>query len=109
MGASRLRIISRHILPNIISPIVIKATLDMGDAIAQTLVSRKWSKLLLLVGASAQDQQRAATAQASIKRYGLQVVATKPFKLVAVALANKLARMAFAIMISDQRYRGAPA
>jgi len=52
-----------------------------ADAIAQTLVSRKWSKLLLLVGPSPQDQQRAATAQASIKRYGLQVVAAKPFKL----------------------------
>ena len=52
-----------------------------SDAIAQTLVSRKWSKLLLLTGPSAKDQQRAATAQASIKRYGLQVVASKPFKL----------------------------
>jgi hypothetical protein len=50
-------------------------------AIAQTLVSRKWSKLLLLVGASPLDQPRSATAQASIKRYGLQVVASKPFKL----------------------------
>jgi ABC transporter substrate binding protein (PQQ-dependent alcohol dehydrogenase system) len=54
-----------------------------SDALAQTLVSRKWSKLLLLVGASAQDQQRAATVQASIKRYGLQVVASKPYKLSA--------------------------
>jgi ABC transporter substrate binding protein (PQQ-dependent alcohol dehydrogenase system) len=52
-----------------------------ADAVAQTLVSRKWSKLLLLIGPSAQDQQRAATAQAAIKRYGLQVVASKPFKL----------------------------
>jgi ABC transporter substrate binding protein (PQQ-dependent alcohol dehydrogenase system) len=52
-----------------------------ADALAQTLVSRKWSKLLLLVGPSPQDQLRAATAQASIKRYGLQVVATKAFKL----------------------------
>ncbi|MEJ8850593.1 ABC transporter substrate-binding protein [Variovorax rhizosphaerae] len=52
-----------------------------ADALAQTLVSRKWSKLLLLVGQSAQDQLRSATVQASIKRYGLQVVATKPFKL----------------------------
>jgi ABC transporter substrate binding protein (PQQ-dependent alcohol dehydrogenase system) len=51
------------------------------DALAQALVSRKWSKLLLLIGPSAQDQQRAATAQASIKRYGLQVVGTKPFKV----------------------------
>ncbi|HEY9065700.1 MAG TPA: ABC transporter substrate-binding protein [Burkholderiaceae bacterium] len=52
-----------------------------ADAIAQTLVSRKWSKLLLLIGTSPTDQQRAATAQASIKRYGLQVVGSKPFKL----------------------------
>jgi ABC transporter substrate binding protein (PQQ-dependent alcohol dehydrogenase system) len=54
-----------------------------SDALAQTLVSRKWSKLLLLVGPTPQDQRRAATAQASIKRYGLQVVANKPFKLSA--------------------------
>ncbi|WGT65354.1 branched-chain amino acid ABC transporter substrate-binding protein [Variovorax paradoxus] len=54
-----------------------------SDALAQTLVSRKWNKLLLLVGGSPQDALRAATAQASIKRYGLQVVASKPFKLSA--------------------------
>ncbi|RST53114.1 branched-chain amino acid ABC transporter substrate-binding protein [Variovorax sp. MHTC-1] len=54
-----------------------------SDALAQTLVSRKWSKLLLLVGSSAQDASRAATAQASIKRYGLQLVGSKPFKLSA--------------------------
>lgn len=54
-----------------------------ADALAQTLVSRKWSKLLLLVGNTPQDQLRAATAQASIKRYGLQVVASKPYKLSA--------------------------
>lgn len=52
-----------------------------ADALAQTLVSRKWSKLLLLTGPGPADAQRAATAQASIKRYGLQVVASKPFKL----------------------------
>ena len=52
-----------------------------ADALAQTLVSRKWSKLLLLVGPSPQDQLRAATVQASLKRYGLQVVGTKSFKL----------------------------
>lgn len=52
-----------------------------SDALAQSLVSRKWSKVLLLVGDRPQDAQRAAVVQASIKRYGLQVVATKPFKL----------------------------
>jgi ABC transporter substrate binding protein (PQQ-dependent alcohol dehydrogenase system) len=54
-----------------------------SDAVAQTLVARKWSKLLLLVGPSPQDALRAAAAQASIKRYGLQVVASKPYKLSA--------------------------
>jgi ABC transporter substrate binding protein (PQQ-dependent alcohol dehydrogenase system) len=54
-----------------------------SDALAQTLVSRKWTKLLLLVGPSAADAARAATVQASIKRYGLQMVASRPFKLSA--------------------------
>jgi len=44
-----------------------------ADALAQTLVSRKWMKVLLLVGPGAQDQSRAVTVQASLKRYGLQV------------------------------------
>jgi len=54
-----------------------------SDAIAQLLASRKWSKVLLLAGPSPQDAARAATAQASIRRYGLQAVASKPFKLSA--------------------------
>lgn len=33
LGASWVRILGRHILPNIVSPIVIKASLDMGFAI----------------------------------------------------------------------------
>jgi ABC transporter substrate binding protein (PQQ-dependent alcohol dehydrogenase system) len=52
-----------------------------SDALAQSLVSRKWSKVLLLVGDRPLDTQRAAVAQASLKRYGLQVVASKAFKL----------------------------
>lgn len=62
-----------------------------ADALAQTLVSRKWSKLLLLTGPSPADQQRAAVAQASIKRYGLQVVAAKPYKLSADPRERNLA------------------
>jgi ABC transporter substrate binding protein (PQQ-dependent alcohol dehydrogenase system) len=62
-----------------------------ADALAQTLILRKWSKLLLLVGPSAADQQRAQVAQAAIKRYGLQVVATKPFKLSADPRERNLA------------------
>lgn len=62
-----------------------------SDALAQTLISRKWSKLLLLVGPSPQDQLRAATARASIKRYGLEVVAEKAFKLSADPRERNLA------------------
>jgi len=65
-----------------------------SDAVAQLLVARRWSQLLLLTGPSPQDALRVAAAQASIKRYGLKVVASKPFKLSADprerALANPL-------------------
>ena len=54
-----------------------------SDALAQTLVSRKWSNVLLLIGPSAADQQRATTVQASMKRYGLKVAGSKPFKMSA--------------------------
>ncbi len=52
-----------------------------NDALAQALVARKWQQVLVLVGPSAQDQQRAAVAQAAMKRYGIKVVDTRAFKL----------------------------
>lgn len=54
-----------------------------ADALAQTLVSRRWSNVLLLAGPSPLDAERAAVAQASIKRYALKLVQSKPFKLSA--------------------------
>lgn len=51
------------------------------DALAQTLVSRKWLQVLLLTGPSADDRLRATVAQASLRRYGLKLVAERPFKL----------------------------
>ena len=51
-----------------------------ADALAQMLVARRWGNLLVLSGPSADDAQRAATAQAAMKRYGLKVVASKSFK-----------------------------
>ncbi len=54
-----------------------------ADALAQALVARKWSNVLLLTGPSATDAARAAAAQAALKRYGLKLVASKPFKLSA--------------------------
>ncbi|HEX6019556.1 MAG TPA: branched-chain amino acid ABC transporter substrate-binding protein [Burkholderiaceae bacterium] len=53
------------------------------DALAQTLVARRWSQVLLLTGPSEADRERSVTAQASIKRYGLKLVASRPFKLSA--------------------------
>ena len=52
-----------------------------ADATAQILIARKWSKVLVLHGPTPEDQVRLALAQAALKRYGLQQVAVKPFKL----------------------------
>ena len=54
-----------------------------ADALAQTLMARRWTSVLLLQGPSADDATRSATVQASVKRYGLKLVAAKPFKLSA--------------------------
>lgn len=52
-----------------------------ADALAQTLVARKWRDVLLLVGPAAADGERGAAVRAAIGRYGLKLVAAKPFKL----------------------------
>jgi ABC transporter substrate binding protein (PQQ-dependent alcohol dehydrogenase system) len=54
-----------------------------ADAVAQTLLSRKWSQVLLLAGTGPGDAERVAVATAAIKRYGLKLVASKPWKLSA--------------------------
>lgn len=65
-----------------------------ADALAQTLVARRWSQVLLLVGPGSADAERAATAQASMQRYGLKLVARKPFKLSADPRERDLANPA---------------
>ena len=54
-----------------------------ADALAQTLVARKWAKVLLLTGPAPEDLARSAVVQAALKRYGLKTVAQRPFKLSA--------------------------
>jgi len=54
-----------------------------ADALAQTMASSRWSQVLLLTGPSAEDAQRSGVAQAAIKRYGLKLVGSKPYKLSA--------------------------
>ena len=52
-----------------------------ADALAQALLARRWAQVVLLTGPSPEDGQRSLVAQAAIKRYGLKLVAAKPFKL----------------------------
>jgi len=54
-----------------------------ADALAQALVSRKWMQVLLLTGPTEQDRVRGATAQTSLRRYGLKLVEQRLFKLSA--------------------------
>ncbi len=53
------------------------------DALAQAILARKWSRVLLLHGPLPEDSSRLAIVQAALKRYGLKTSATKPFKLSA--------------------------
>lgn len=61
---------------------------------------------LLVVGAHAVLHHRARHDD-PLRTWAKKLIAAKPFKLVAVALANKLARMVFALMKSGQSYSGA--
>lgn len=54
-----------------------------ADALAQLLLARRWSRVLLLHGPTPADATRLATVQATLKRFGLRTVATKAFKLSA--------------------------
>jgi ABC transporter substrate binding protein (PQQ-dependent alcohol dehydrogenase system) len=62
-----------------------------ADALAQMLVARRWPGVLLLTGPSDADRARSATAQAALKRYGLKLVGSKPFKLSADPRERELA------------------
>jgi hypothetical protein len=44
----------------------------------------------------------------ALRSFAKKLMQTKPFKLVAVALANKMARIAFAIMRGRTTYSAAP-
>jgi transposase len=61
---------------------------------------------LLVVGAHAVLHHRARHDD-PLRAWAKTLIATKPFKLVAVALANKLARLVFALMKSGAVYRRA--
>ncbi len=52
-----------------------------ADAVAQFLTVKKWTKVLLLTGTLPSDAAAVASAQNAVKRYGLKLIASKPFKL----------------------------
>ena len=78
-GADRLR--ERDCRPQLLH--LLPSERMRADALAQTLAARRWQQVLLLTGPSDADRERSASAQAAIKRYGLKLVASKPFKLSA--------------------------
>jgi ABC transporter substrate binding protein (PQQ-dependent alcohol dehydrogenase system) len=62
-----------------------------SDALAQYLVSRRWSRVLLLHGPRAEDTQRLASVQHALKRFGLKTVDMRAFKLSADPRERQLA------------------
>lgn len=71
-------------------------------------MGNQYLRKLLVVGAHAVLLHRARHDD-PLRRWAEKLIATKPFKLVAVAIANKLARMVFAVMKSGTAYRSAAA
>jgi transposase len=68
-----------------------------------TKMGNSYLRKLLVVGAHAVLHHQAGHDD-PLRQWARKLLATKPFKLVAVALANKLARMAFALMRDEARY-----
>lgn len=68
-----------------------------------TKMGNAYLRKLLVVGAHAVLHHQARHDD-PLRQWARKLLAAKPFKLVAVALANKLARMAFALMSQNTRY-----
>lgn len=71
-----------------------------------TKMGNSYLRKLLVVGAHAVLHHQARHDD-PLRNWTRKLLATKPFKLVAVATANKLARLAFALMRDNTRYAGA--
>ena len=66
-------------------------------------MGNRYLRKLLVVGAHAVLYNRKGHADA-LRTWACKLMETKPFKLVAVALANKLARIAFAVLRDQTPY-----
>jgi transposase len=71
-----------------------------------TKMGNQYLRKLLVVGAHAVLVHQAKHSD-PLRNWARKLLETKPFKLVAVACANKLARMAFALMSQNTRYSAA--
>lgn len=71
-------------------------------------MGNRYLRKLLVVGAHAVLFHRKAHDDA-LRMWAKKLIDKKPFKLVAVALANKLARVVFAILKAETSYRAVPA
>ena len=71
-----------------------------------TKMGNQYLRKLLVVGAHAVLVHQAKHND-PLRSWARKLLETKPFKLVAVACANKLARMAFALMSQNTRYHAA--
>lgn len=73
---------------------------------AITKMGNRYLRKLLVVGAHAVLHHQARHDD-RLRLWARKMLETKPFKLVAVALANKLARIAFAVISQNTRYQAA--
>ena len=71
-------------------------------------MGNRYLRTLLVVGAHAVLYHRKPHEDA-LRSWAKKLMQSKPFKLVAVALANKIARIAFAIMRGKTSYSAVPA
>jgi transposase len=71
-----------------------------------TKMGNSYLRKLLVVGAHAVLVHQARHDD-PLRQWARHLLATKPFKLVAVACANKMARLAFALMRQGTRYAAA--
>jgi len=62
-----------------------------ADALAQYLAARSWRKALLLTGPTPDDAALARAFERAAKRYGVQIVERKPFKLTGDPRERELA------------------
>ena len=67
-------------------------------------MGNRYLRKLLVVGAHAVLYNREGHADA-LRTWVCKLMETKPFKLVAVALANKMARIAFAVLRARTLYK----